>query len=65
VPWSSLYDTLARDRVAAQANVAGMLDALRRTSGGASVSLWIYRDRVRVIEGDSSGGEPRVKFLAD
>jgi hypothetical protein len=60
-----LYVTLAADRVSAQAQVASMLDSLRRTSGGDAVTLWIYSDRVRVIEGDSSGGEPRVKFLAD
>ena len=61
----ALYETLARDRVSAQANVASMLDSLRRPSGGPSVTVWIYSDRVRVIEGDSSGGEPRVKFLVD
>jgi hypothetical protein len=60
-----LFDTLAGDRVSAQASVGGMLDSLRRTSGASSVTIWIYSDRVRVIEGESSGGEPRVKFVKD
>jgi hypothetical protein len=29
------------------------------------VTVWIFADRARVIEGDKSGGEARVKFLVD
>ena len=60
-----LYDTLSRDRASGQARVAGLLESLRQTSGAPAVTVWIYADRVRVLEGDTNNGEPRVKFLVD
>lgn len=60
------YWAMLRDRVAANKFVADLMGGLRSLSGREAVTAWIYVDKVKAVEGDTTWtGETKVKFLLE
>ena len=58
------YDDMMRDKLSAIKMVKLWMTGMRKESGEQIVTVWVYVDKIKVIEGDTSWtGEDKIKFL--
>jgi len=58
------YDAMNLDKISGTKLVKMWMLGMRKESGEKVVTVWVYTDKVKVIEGDTSWtGEEKVKFL--
>ena len=60
----SFYDHMMRDKLTSKELIKLWMRGMRKESGKRSVTVWIYVDKVKVIEGDTLWtGEDKINFL--
>lgn len=58
------YDEMMRDKLSAIKMVKIWMQGMRKESGEQIVTVWVYVDKIKVIEGNTSWtGEDKIKFL--
>lgn len=58
------YDAMMSDKLSATELITIWMRAMRKEYGQSVVTVWVYVDTIKVMEGDTSWtGEDRIKFL--
>ena len=58
------YDEMMKDKLSATKMVKIWMRGMRAESGEQIVTVWVYVDKIKVIEGNTSWtGEDKIKFL--
>ncbi len=60
----SFYNLMQQDKITGTKLVKSWMNGMKQESGQKVVTVWVYTDKIKVIEGQSSWtGEDKVKFL--
>lgn len=58
------YNAMRLDKTSGTKLVKSWLNGLRQETGRKAVTVWVYSDKIKVIEGDTSWtGEDEVEFV--
>lgn len=58
------YDAMRLDKISGTKLIKSWMNGLRQETGRKAVTVWVYSDKIKVIEGDTSWtGEDEVEFV--